>query len=73
MLLAEIVLLAALVWLLAGLAVAVPFVVRGAGRIDEAARNASVGFRLVILPGVVALWPMLLLRWLKTPSNGEHP
>jgi hypothetical protein len=73
MLVAEILLLAALAWLLAGLAVAVPFVVRGVRRIDEAARHASVGFHLVILPGAVALWPMLLRRWLKAPSTGEHP
>ena len=58
-------------WLLAalglytglGLAFALAFVTRGVGRIDPAARHASWGFRLVVLPGVVALWPLLLLRW----------
>jgi hypothetical protein len=46
-----------------GLAFAVAFVVRGVGRIDPAARDASWGFRLVVLPGVVALWPLLARRW----------
>jgi hypothetical protein len=58
-------------WLLAalglytglGLAFALAFVTRGVGRIDPAARHASWGFRLVVLPGVVALWPLLARRW----------
>ncbi len=46
-----------------GLLFGVPFVFRGVDRIDPAARGAGVGFRLLILPGVVALWPLLFLRW----------
>jgi len=51
-------------YLLAGLAFAPPFVIRGVGRIDPAARGASWGFRLIVVPGVVALWPLLARRWL---------
>ena len=47
-----------------GLAFALPFVWRGVDRIDPAAREGSLGFRLLILPGVAALWPLLLFRWL---------
>lgn len=50
-------------YLLAGLLFAVPFVLRGVDRIDPLARAGSWGFRLIILPGVVALWPLLALRW----------
>ena len=55
-------------WLLAGyltigLLVAVPFVIRGVDRIDPAARGAGWGFRLIIVPGTIALWPLLVLRW----------
>jgi len=58
-------------WLLAalglcaglGFAFALAFVTRGVGRIDPAARGATWGFRLVVLPGVVALWPLLARRW----------
>lgn len=39
------------------------FVWRGVDRIDAAANGAPWPFRLLILPGVVALWPMLALRW----------
>jgi hypothetical protein len=73
MLVAETLVLVALAWLLAGLAVGIPFVVRGAGRLDEAARGASLGFRLVILPGAVALWPVLLWRWRSAAAKGEQP
>jgi hypothetical protein len=60
------------VWLMRALAVyaligvlfAPAFVLRGIGKIDPAAKGASWGFRLVVLPGVVALWPLLWRRWL---------
>ncbi|MFK8014401.1 MAG: hypothetical protein AB8G17_03015 [Gammaproteobacteria bacterium] len=51
-------------WFAAGLVVAVAFVLFGAGRIDPAARSGSRGFRLLIVPGVAAFWPLLLKRWL---------
>ncbi len=46
---------------------AVAFVVRGVARVDPVAAAAPIGFRLVILPGVAALWPWLLLRWVHAP------
>lgn len=44
------------------------FVVWGVGRVDPAARDAGPGFRLLIMPGVAALWPMMLRRWLGSPG-----
>ena len=55
-----------LAYLAAGLLFAVPFVARWAGRLDPAARNGSLGFRLLILPGSALLWPWLLARVLRT-------
>lgn len=52
------------IYLSAGVVFAIPFVLRGAARLDPAAGPASRGFRLAILPGSVALWPLLALRWL---------
>ncbi|MDX2154193.1 MAG: hypothetical protein SFV54_25860 [Bryobacteraceae bacterium] len=46
-----------------GLLFAVAFVFRGVDAIDPVARGASFWFRLLILPGSVALWPLLLVRW----------
>ena len=47
-----------------GVAFALAFLWRGLGRVDPAARESSAGFRLIVLPGVVALWPLLARRWL---------
>ena len=51
------------IYVLLGLAFAVPFVWRGARCVDPAAAGGTWGFRLLVLPGVVALWPLLLKRW----------
>lgn len=53
-----------------GLLFAVPFVARGIDRVDPAAAGASWGFRLIVLPGVVALWPLLAHRWI---AGGRAP
>jgi hypothetical protein len=53
------------IYLLCGLAFAIAFVFAGAGRIDPHAKLGSWGFRLLILPGTAALWPLLARRWWK--------
>ncbi len=58
-------------YLACGLVFAIPFLARGAARIDPGAREGTWGFRLMVLPGVVALWPLLLRRWLA--GRGEPP
>ena len=41
------------------------FVTAGVRHIDPVAKGASSGFRPIIFPGVVALWPLLLKRWIR--------
>jgi hypothetical protein len=72
MLLAEVFLLTGLGYLTAGVLVGILFILCGVQRIDGSARGASLGFRLVILPGTVALWPALLWKWRQAPSTGGH-
>ncbi|MFT7463409.1 MAG: hypothetical protein ACI9EF_001753 [Pseudohongiellaceae bacterium] len=62
--LAEVIVFAVTSWAAVGLVVAIPFVLKGAQRIDPAARSGTWGFRLAILPGSAALWPLVLRRWL---------
>src|SRR5437667_4841053 len=61
-----------------GLVFAVPFVWLGVQRLDSEAHGSGVGFRLLILPGVAAFWPMFLsagdeesssLRWKETRTG----
>lgn len=37
----------------------------GLVRIDPATASAGIGFRLLITPGLVALWPWMLARWVQ--------
>jgi hypothetical protein len=48
----------------AGALFAIVFVTAGVERVDPVARHSGWGFRLIILPGVAALWPLLLRRWI---------
>ncbi|MDX2247225.1 MAG: hypothetical protein SF052_10635 [Bacteroidia bacterium] len=50
-------------YLLAGLVFGVYFVFKGVEKIDEGAQGTRWGFRLLILPGTIALWPILLRKW----------
>jgi hypothetical protein len=59
-----------LVWLAgiyagAGLVFALAFLRPGGGveRVDPGAKGTGALFRLIVLPGVAALWPLLLSRW----------
>ena len=58
-------------YLLIGTLFAVPFLLRGVHKIDPAALEGSTGFRVLIFPGTVALWPLLLRRWLS--GSGSPP
>jgi len=53
-----------------GLLFGLAFILRGAGVLDPIARESSVGFRLMILPGAVGLWPWLLARWAGARRRG---
>ena len=53
------------VYALLGTIFATAFVVRGIGFVDPVAKGSTIGFRLVVFPGVVALWPLLLRAWFR--------
>ena len=48
----------------AGVAVALAFVAFGVTRVQP--MPVSVGARVLIFPGAAALWPYVLIRWLKS-------
>jgi hypothetical protein len=47
----------------AGAVTAVAFVLFGVTRVQPAA--VSLGARILLLPGAAALWPYVLMRWLR--------
>jgi hypothetical protein len=59
---AELLVTAVGVYLALGLIFAMWFVSAGVARLDTAAKGSGVPFRMLIVPGTVALWPVLLFR-----------
>ena len=55
-------------YLACGLVFAIAFALVGVKEIDPHAAHGSWGFRLLVIPGTMAFWPLLLRRWL----NGTH-
>jgi len=44
---------------------ALAFVSVGIARVDPSAAGSTWGFRAIVAPGVAALWPLLLGRWIR--------
>jgi hypothetical protein len=59
-------------WLYGGIgfAVALAFVLFGIDRVDAAARGAYA-VRPLLVPGLVILWPIVLIRWVMLARNEE--
>ena len=55
-----------------GVLFTVAFQMRGLRRVDPAAAEGSLAFRLLITPGCVALWPLLAASWRRGGPPGEH-
>jgi len=52
------------VYLAVGVLFAAGIAIKGLGRIDASARGMPWSARLLILPGLVALWPLMLVKCL---------
>lgn len=45
-----------------GVVVAAAFLIIGVGRVSPEARGSYL-FRLLVLPGIIGLWPLVVWRW----------
>ena len=66
---AETILWIASLYGLVGFAFAIVFITRGVARVDPSAAGAPIGFRLLIFPGSLALWPLLLIKWMRATRS----
>ena len=53
------------VYVCLGAAFAALFVWRWVGRLDSAAEHGTWGFRVLVFPGVAALWPLFVVRLIR--------
>ncbi|MDW3191358.1 MAG: hypothetical protein R8G66_03310 [Cytophagales bacterium] len=65
-LLIDILLISALVYVILGLLFSVYFYMKGAAKIDEGTQDTPWHFKLIIFPGVVLFWSVLLAKSLKS-------
>lgn len=56
-------------YLVAGGLFALYFALRGAALLDPAAKGSGASFRMLLIPGAIALWPVLLMTMLLTPRR----
>lgn len=56
-------------YLLLGAIVGALVIVAGVGRFDSAARASKRSLRLLWWPGAAALWPVLLVKWLRAARH----
>ena len=64
------------IYALVGVVFALAFVWRGIGRIDSVAAEGTLGFKILVFPGCVALWPLLAARWMsgaQAPPDENNP
>ncbi|MEO1469295.1 MAG: hypothetical protein AAFV86_09570 [Pseudomonadota bacterium] len=57
-------------WAWAGGAVAAAFLLVGLDRVEPSARGAYA-FRVLLIPGLVLLWPLVLWRWWRLERGAE--
>ena len=52
-------------YLICGLLISFFFLAKGLQEIDEGTHGTGIGFRVIILPGMIVFWPVLLKKWLQ--------
>lgn len=70
--LAEGILTAVGLYFATGLVFALLFLAFGLRRVDALAADGSAGFKALIFPGIVGLWPIVLLLWLNALATGRR-
>ena len=65
----EILLIIAAVYLALGVVFVISFLMKGLTKVDEGAHGSTMGFKIIIIPGVIVFWPVLLSKWMKGNMN----
>ena len=57
------ILIAAGLYLVAGLFFCAALLKSGLSTLDPDTRNSEIGFRLLIIPGILVFWPLIWEKW----------
>ena len=68
----QIILIIVLIYLLAGVLFVIPFLLKGIVKVDEVAHGGSIGFKLIIIPGIIVFWTVLLKKWLNALKKKQN-
>jgi len=71
--LVQILLIIVVIYLACGFVFMIPFIIKGVDVIDEGAHGSSIGFRIIIIPGAIVFWVVLLRKWIKAKKNIGSP
>jgi hypothetical protein len=59
-------------YLLCGFVFALVFIFKGLNKVDEGAHGSTVGFKIIIIPGTMIFWPILLKKWISASKQKSH-
>jgi len=51
------------IYLVIGLIFYVALSIKGFDKIDPGTRNSGIGFKLILVPGILVFWPILWKKW----------
>ena len=60
----EVILIIVLIYLVIGVLFVIPFLTKGLIKVDEGTHGGTIGFKIIIIPGVIVFWPFLLNKWM---------
>ena len=60
------------IYLALGFIFSIAFITKGVEKIDKGAHGASFGFWIIIIPGTMIFWPLLLRKWLNSSKANHH-
>lgn len=68
----EIILSIVSIYLICGFVFAIAFITKGIDKVDEGAHGSTIGFKIIIIPGVIVFWVLLLKKWLNANKEPHH-
>ena len=54
------------IYLLTGLVFSIVLLVKGLSTLDPNTKTTGIGFKILMMPGIIAFWPILWRKWKRT-------